>query len=392
MAHRGFGIRSASESHVITLSDTLSGERQPLPDGPVRVYVCGITPYDTTHLGHAFTFLQFDTLVRALRWMGREVTYVQNITDIDDSILKRARELGTDWQTLGTEYTGRYVRDLATLNVAPPDHLVPATSVMPTIHALIARSLEQGSAYRVEGGDVFFHVFANPHYGELSRLDPAAMLGIAAQQDDADLDDPRKRDPLDVVLWRRWSGATDEPKWDSPWGPGRPGWHVECVAINHAYHGPRITIHGGGHDLVYPHHETEIAISECASGERPFSRLWMHTAMASLGGQKMSKSLGNLVFVDQLVPRYPPDAIRLYLLQHHYREAFEWSEDDLAAAAEWYADLLAEAREPDCDRGARDAFRFALEDDIDTKAALEAFVGARGETLRELAGVLGLRL
>jgi len=377
---------------LITLSDSLSGQRQPLPDGPVRVYVCGITPYDTTHLGHAFTFLQFDALVRALRWMGREVVYVQNITDIDDSILKRARELRTDWQALGRRYTDRYLRDMATLNVAPPDHLVPATSVMPTIHSLIATLLEQGSAYRVEGGDVFFHVASNPHYGELSKLPREGMLKIAGEQDDADVDDPRKRDALDVVLWRRWSGAPDEPKWDSPWGAGRPGWHVECVAINHEYHGPRITIHGGGDDLVYPHHETEIALSECASGERPFSRLWVHVAMASLGGEKMSKSLGNLVFVDQLVPRYEPGAIRLYLLSHRYREPFEWSEDALAEAADRYVQLVAAAREPDREAGARDAVRAALEDDLDTGAVLEALPAARGQTLRELAGVLGLQL
>jgi L-cysteine:1D-myo-inositol 2-amino-2-deoxy-alpha-D-glucopyranoside ligase len=392
MAARRFRVRSPTDSHLITLSDTLSGQRQPLPDGPVRLYVCGITPYDTTHLGHAFTFLQFDVLVRALRWMGREVIYVQNITDIDDSILKRARELGTDWRSLGEEYTQRYLRDLATLNVALPDHLVRATSVMPTIHAITAKLLENGSAYRVEGGDVFFHVASDPHYGELSKLPREAMLRIAGEQDDADVDDPRKRDPLDVVLWRRWSGDADEPKWDSPWGAGRPGWHAECVAINHAYHGPQLTIHGGGEDLAYPHHETEIAISECATGKRPFVRLWVHAAMASLGGHKMSKSLGNLVFVDELVPRYPPGAIRLYLLSHRYREPFEWSEQDLADAAERYTELLAAAGERDRDRGARDAFRFALEDDLDTKAALEAFVGARGETLRELAGVLGLRL
>jgi L-cysteine:1D-myo-inositol 2-amino-2-deoxy-alpha-D-glucopyranoside ligase len=377
---------------LITLSDTLSGRRQPLPDGPVRLYVCGITPYDTTHLGHAFTFLQFDTLVRALRWMGREVIYVQNITDIDESILMRSKELGTDWRALGEQYTDRYLRDLETLNIARPDHLVPATSVIPTIHAITATLLEQGSAYRVEGGDVFFHVASNPRYGELSRLPREAMLAIAGGQDDADVDDPRKRDPLDVALWRHWSGAPDEPRWDSPWGRGRPGWHVECVAVNHAYHGPRVTIHGGGEDLVYPHHETEIAISECASGERPFAALWVHAAMASLGGEKMSKSLGNLVFVDELAERYPAGAIRLYLLEHRYRETFEWSEEHLAEATERHRELVGAARAADRDHGARDAFRRALEDDLDTPAAVAALGGARGDTLRELGDVLGLRL
>lgn len=378
---------------MITLSDTLTGARQPLPDDPIRLYVCGITPYDTTHLGHAFTYLQFDALVRVLRWMGREVIYVQNVTDIDDSLLGRARQLGADWKALGDDYTARYLRDMAALGVEPPDHLVSATSVIPTIRDIIAALLAQGSAYQVEGGDVFFHVAANPHYGELSRLPRARMLEIAAGQDDADLDDPRKRDPLDVVLWRRWSGAADEPRWASPWGPGRPGWHVECVAVNHAFHGPQVGIHGGGADLVYPHHETEIAISECATGARPFVRLWVHTAMTSLDGEKMSKSLGNLVFVSDLLMRFPADAIRLYVLSHRYRHGLEWSEEGLAGAADSLRRLQASAHEPDSDAGgAREAFREALENDLDTPRALDVLGDARGPTLRELAAVLGLLL
>jgi L-cysteine:1D-myo-inositol 2-amino-2-deoxy-alpha-D-glucopyranoside ligase len=377
---------------LITLTDTLTAARQPLPAGPVRVYVCGITPYDTTHLGHAFTFLQFDAVVRALRWMGREVDYVQNVTDIDDSLLKRARELGLDWKALGDDYEARYLRDMAALNVAPPDHLVSATSVIPTIVAITEKLLAGGSAYQVAGGDVFFDVGSNPHYGELSKLPREQMLASAGQQDDVDLSDNRKRDPLDVVLWQAWSGAQDEPRWDSPWGLGRPGWHVECVAVNHAYHGPQVTIHGGGDDLIYPHHETEIAISECATGARPFVRIWVHAAMASLGGEKMSKSLGNLVFVDDLLPRYPADAIRLYLLSHHRRQSFEWSEDRLAESAARIERLRSAVREPDHAGGAREAFRAALEDDVDTVAAVVALDEARGSTLGELAGVLGLRL
>lgn len=377
---------------MITLSDTLTNQRQPPPPGPIRVYVCGITPYDTTHLGHAFTFVQFDTLVRALRWLGREVVYVQNVTDVDDSLLKRAREIGADWKALGDEYTARYLRDMAALNVAAPDHLVLATSVLPTIQQITTNLLEGGSAYRVAGGDVFFHVGSNPYYGELSKLSRAEMLAVAAGQDDVDLDDSRKRDALDVVLWKAWSGASDEPHWESLWGPGRPGWHVECVAVNHAFHGPQLTIHGGGDDLIFPHHETEIAISECATGKRPFVRIWLHAAMASLGGEKMSKSLDNLVFVDDLLPRFSADAIRLYLLSHRYRQSFEWSEEGLAEAAATAERLRTAAGKPDGDDGARDAFRVALEDDLDSEAAIAALDGCRGATLRELGGVLGLRL
>lgn len=379
---------------MITLTDTLTERRQPLPDDPIRVYVCGITPYDTTHLGHAFTYLHFDALVRALRWIGREVIYVQNVTDVDDSLLKRAREWNVDWKALGDEYTARYVRDMAALGVVPPDHLVPATSVIQTIQDLTATLLAQGSAYQVEGGDVFFHVASNPHYGELSKLSRDRMLAIAASQDDADVDDRRKHDPLDIVLWRSWSGAASEPWWPSPWGPGRPGWHAECVAVNHAYHGPRITVHGGGADLIYPHHESEIALSECATGERPFARVWAHTAMTSLGGEKMSKSLGNLVFVEDLLPRFAPGAIRLYLLSIHRRASLAWSEQEMADAAARFEGLRARVApgEPDRDGGARDAFRAAIEDDLDTPAALAALETTSGATLRELAGVLGFDL
>ena len=276
MAARTVGITRAERQHAtnckltsarvpLFLSDTLSATRKPVPDGQIKLYVCGVTPYDTTHLGHAFTFVQFDTLVRTLRWLGHEVIYVQNVTDIDDSILIRARKLGVDWQTLGDEQTEQYRADMRALNVADPTHLVRATSAIPTMLHIIETLIASEAAYVVDRGSVFFRVGSTPTYGELSKLSRAEMLSIASQQDDADVDDPRKEDPLDFALWKEWSGRSDEPCWDSPWGRGRPGWHVECSALCYLYLGSQLTIHGGGADLVFPHHESEIVQSEKAT-------------------------------------------------------------------------------------------------------------------------------
>ncbi|MBA3780101.1 MAG: cysteine--tRNA ligase [Chloroflexi bacterium] len=376
----------------LELTDTRRRARVPLPEGALSVYVCGVTPYDTTHLGHAFTFVQFDTLVRALRWLGREVTYVQNVTDIDDSILARARRQGEDWQALGRRETVRYLEDMRTLNVAAPDHFVAATSVIPEIRSMVERLLELGAAYATDGGSVFFRIAASPHYGELSRLDRPGMLEIAASQDDADVDDPRKEDPLDFALWKGWSGSSDEPAWPSPWGPGRPAWHIECSAICKRYLGPQVSVHGGGADLVYPHHESEIAQSELATGRRPFVHAWLHTGMTRMDGVKMSKSLGNLVFVRDLVREHSGDAVRLYLLEHRYGDAFDWRPADLESAARRMSRLRVAAAEADRDDGARERFVAALADDLNTPAALRALDGAGGSTVRELAGVLGLTL
>ena len=378
---------------ALLLSDTLSGTRQPIPDGPIKLYVCGVTPYDTTHLGHAFTFVQFDALVRALRWLypERDLTYVQNVTDIDDSILARARKLGVNWQELGDAQTAQYEADMRGLNVAPPTHFVRATSAMDTIRSLTARLLEARAAYVAEGGTVFFRVAATSTYGELSKLSRAQMFEIAAQQDDADTDDPRKEDPLDFALWKGWSGDESEPCWPSAWGRGRPGWHIECSALCYQYLGPAVTLHGGGSDLIYPHHENEIAQSEAATGHRPFVSIWSHTAMVRMDGEKMSKSLGNMVFVRDLLRKYSVDALRLYLLSHHYRSVFEWSAADLEAAASVAERLALAAREPDHGPpSVREAFEAALEDDLNTPRAIESLEGAAGQPLRELGGVLGL--
>jgi L-cysteine:1D-myo-inositol 2-amino-2-deoxy-alpha-D-glucopyranoside ligase len=377
---------------TVLLTDTLTAGRAPLPDGPVKLYVCGVTPYDTTHLGHAFTFVQFDVLVRALRWLGREVVYVQNVTDIDDSILMRARSLGVDWRKLGDEQTALYREDMRGLNVLEPTQFVRATSVIPTILKLTESLVEMNAAYPVEGGSVFFRVGAAPTYGELSKLSRDEMIEIASRQDDADVDDPRKDDPLDFALWKGWSGAPEEPCWPSPWGPGRPGWHIECSAMCYEYLGPQVTIHGGGADLVFPHHESETVQSERVTGVRPFAQVWMHTAMVYMGGAKMSKSLGNMVFVRQLLERYSADALRVYLLEHHYRSVLHWAPRDLDAAAARAERLVLAAGEPDSAGGVDERFRAALEDDLDTPEALEVLEGASGETLRRLAGVLGLTL
>src|SRR5205823_6287442 len=334
----------------------------------------GVTPYDTTHLGHAFTFVQFDTLVRVARWLApeRPLTYVQNITDIDDSILMRARKLGVDWRTLGDEQTEQYRADMDGLRVAHPTHLVRATQAIPTIERLVQALLDRDAAYVVDGGSIFFRVRARPNYGVLSRLSRQQMLAIATQQDDADVDDPRKEDQLDFALWKSWSGQSDEPCWDSPWGRGRPGWHIECSALCYQFLGAQITIHGGGADLIFPHHESEIAQSETAFGKWPFASIWAHVAMVRMDGEKMSKSLGNMVFVRDLLRTYSANAVRLYLLSHHYRRVWEWSAADLNAAAHRAERLEAAARAADdSTEDARAAFAEAMADDLDTPRAIE---------------------
>jgi L-cysteine:1D-myo-inositol 2-amino-2-deoxy-alpha-D-glucopyranoside ligase len=377
------------------LSDTLSDARQVVPDGPIKLYVCGVTPYDTTHLGHAFTFVHFDTLVRALRWLDpqREVTYVQNVTDIDDSILLRARKLGVDWRQLGNEQIEQYRDDMRALNVADPTYFVRATAAIPTMLRIIESLLHSSAAYAVEGGSVFFRLRSTPTYGELSKLSREHMLQIASQQDDADADDPRKEDPLDFALWKGWSGRPDEPCWPARWGGGRPGWHLECSALCYQYLGPQVTIHGGGADLVFPHHESEIAQSEKFTGLRPFARIWAHVAMVRMHGEKMSKSLGNMVFVRDLLRTHASDAIRLYLLGHHYRTVWEWSPAELDAAANLAAHLRKATRQLASSAGsARKEFAAALEDDLNTPRAIEVLSRASGETLRDLGAVLGLTL
>ncbi|MDQ3881249.1 MAG: cysteine--tRNA ligase, partial [Chloroflexota bacterium] len=290
-------------------------EFEPVGAAPVGLYVCGITPYDSGHLGHAFTYVQFDVLNRYLRHLGHDVRYVQNLTDVDDDMLRRARELGEDYLALGERNVTGFFRDMDALNWLRPDVYPRATHHIPAMQRLIARLLERGHAYRADGF-VYFDVASFPTYGALSRIPRDEMLPVANERGNVP-DAPGKRDPLDFIVWQ--PSAPGEPSWTSPWGAGRPGWHIECSAMSMEYLGDRFEIHGGGSDLIFPHHESEIAQSEGATGVRPFVAFWMHTGMVHHEGEKMSKSLGNLVLVRDLLVDYPGDAIRLYLLSHHYR-------------------------------------------------------------------------
>jgi L-cysteine:1D-myo-inositol 2-amino-2-deoxy-alpha-D-glucopyranoside ligase len=339
---------------------------------PVAVYVCGITPYDTTHLGHAFTYATFDVLIRYLEFLGHPVDYVQNVTDIDDDILRRADRDGDDWKELGDRWTAYFIQDMQTLNVRPPDHFPRATDVIAEMIDIIQRLIEAGLAYE-SGGSVYFHIDAWPEYGKLSRIPRAEMLPIANERGNIP-DDPHKKDPMDFVLWQ--AQAPGEPAWDSPWGPGRPGWHIECSTMASSLLGDTIDIHGGGADLIFPHHESEIAQSEGATGQKPFVRFWLHTAMVRHDGEKMSKSLGNLVMVRDLLETWSPDAVRLYMADHHFREPWSHDEEELARA-EGRAARLREAMLASSGTGtavdageARTAFIAAMDDNLDTSSAL----------------------
>jgi L-cysteine:1D-myo-inositol 2-amino-2-deoxy-alpha-D-glucopyranoside ligase len=295
----------------------------------VGLYVCGVTPYDTGHLGHAFTYLAFDVLHRYLRYLGHEVVYVQNLTDVDDDMLRRARETGEDYLELGNRHVTTFLAEMEALNWLPPDRFPRATQHVPQMLDLIGQLVANGHAYPA-AGHVYFSVASWPTYGELSKLWREEMLPLALERGSRP-EMPGRRDPLDFVLWQ--PSLADEPAWESPWGPGRPGWHIECSAMSTAYLGNHFEIHGGGADLAFPHHESEIAQSEAATGQRPFVEWWMHAGMLRHEGEKMSKSLGNLVLVRDLLRSHGGDAVRLYLASHHYRSEVTFDEADLEAAA-----------------------------------------------------------
>jgi L-cysteine:1D-myo-inositol 2-amino-2-deoxy-alpha-D-glucopyranoside ligase len=354
--------------------------------GPlVTMYTCGITPYDATHIGHAATYVLYDVLQRRLRDRGHQTRCVRNITDVDDDILRRARELGVSYLELAAAETTRFQADMRALNVLPAWSEPPATSAIHDILGFIGMVLDRGHAYQ-SGGAVYFAVSSFERFGQVSHLGREEMLALAAERG-GNPDDPRKRDPLDFVLWQ--PSAPDEPSWPSLWGPGRPGWHIECSALALRELGTTIDLHGGGSDLIFPHHECEAAQSEAATGE-PFVRHWLHAPMVCLEGVKMSKSLGNLVFVSELVKDWDAMAVRLAILDNSYRSDWDWSEGLLEVAAgrleAWRA-----AGEGD---GGLDDVRAALDDDLDLPAAVAAVdrAAAAGRGVSRAAALLGIAL
>lgn len=377
-------------------------------DNKVGVYVCGVTPYDTTHLGHAFTFLTFDVLVRYLRHRGYDVTYVQNVTDIDDDVLRKSREMGISWRDLGNKETAKFLTDLEVMNAVPFDHYVAATEHIDEMLVIIEKLVEMDLAY-VVNGSVYFSVDKDPEFGKLSHLTREEMLPIANERGN-NPNDPNKRNPLDFVLWQ--AAQPGEPTWQTPWGEGRPGWHIECTAMAQKYLGKTFTIHGGGYDLIFPHHECEIAQAENSSGEEPYVKYWMHAAMVDYQGEKMSKSLGNLVYISEMIKEYSADAIRLCLLDHHYRARWEFFDSEMPRYAANAAALTLAAQEPSGNGDALDVSEFAdrfhaaMLNDLDTPTATavlgelaDTILGASGEdlrdaqsTLRELSALVGLVL
>jgi cysteinyl-tRNA synthetase len=400
------------------LYDTMTRGKEefvPLVPGEVKIYSCGVTVYDLSHVGHARMLIVFDVITRYLRFAGYRVTFVRNFTDIDDKIIRRANQEGVPAREISERYIAAFHQDMDALGVQAPDVEPRATENVAEMVALIERLVARGYAYPVDG-DVYYEVRRFPAYGKLSgkNLDEL-QAGARVEVDE------RKRDPRDFVLWK--GAKPGEPSWSSPWGPGRPGWHIECSAMSSRYLGDTFDIHGGGDDLVFPHHECEIAQSEAASGET-FARYWLHNGMVNMRREKMSKSLGNTLTIRDLVVRHDPAALRLFLLGTHYRSPLEWAEErveDSARAlerlwrpiddAEKYAASDPSGAAPDAELPAdlqvfRQRFIDAMDDDFNTPEALAALHGlsqalrtgevspprlVRGaQELKTLAGALGL--
>ena len=366
-------LPAPAEPGVLRVHDTAAGTLVPLTprDGVARLYVCGITPYDATHLGHAATYLAFDTLVRVWRDQGLDVHYVQNVTDIDDPLLERAVRDGLDWTHIAERDTQLFRDDMTALRVLPPTWYVGAVEAMAEIAELVVRLQGLGAAYTVDG-DVYFSVAAAKHFGQVGHLDAATMLRLSAERG-GDPDRPGKKDPLDCLLWQQQRPG--EPGWDSPLGKGRPGWHVECTAMALNRLGDVLDVQGGGSDLVFPHHELSAAEAEVATGVWPFARAYLHAGLVGLHGEKMSTSRGNLVFVSRLLAAgVDPGALRLALLAGHYRADREWTDAHLAAGQERLATWRAAVSRRKGPSGVAllAEVRAALHDDLDAPAALAA--------------------
>jgi len=391
----------------VELYNTLTRRKQPFEpvDDPISMYVCGITPYDDAHLGHAMSIIIFDTLRRFLEWRGRRVRLVYNFTDVDDKLIARAAQEGITVSELAERQIASFMGEWRELGIAPADVHPRATEEIPQMIDLIDGLIEKGMAYPA-GGDVYYRVREMPGYGKLSGRTLEDM--ISAEPTDIGVE---KEHAMDFTLWK--GAKPGEPQWASPWGPGRPGWHIECSAMSIRYLGEQIDLHGGGMDLIFPHHENEIAQSEGFSGQDPFVRHWMHNAMMQVGGEKMSKSTGKIVALREGLDRYGADGLRMFVLGGHYRSPLTYSEESLLSAARGAERLRTAATLPlvegdgEIDPSeARETFISALEDDLNTPQALAVLfelareinraraedrpAGLARDALVELGGVLGL--
>jgi L-cysteine:1D-myo-inositol 2-amino-2-deoxy-alpha-D-glucopyranoside ligase len=357
---------------ALRLHDTATREVRPTAPGAVaQIYVCGITPYDATHMGHAATYVAFDLVQRVWLDAGHEVDYVQNVTDVDDPLLARALETGDDWMALADRETQLFREDMAALDVLPPKHYIGAVESIPAVIEYVHKLKAAGAVYSVDG-DLYFRVRSDERFGSITQLSDDDMIAIFAERG-GDPDRPGKEHPLDCLLWQL--ERPDEPSWDSPFGRGRPGWHIECSAIALDHLAAPLDVQGGGSDLAFPHHEMGAAEAQVATGAWPYARHYTHAGMVRLDGEKMSKSRGNLVFVSRLrAAGHDPAAIRLSILAHHYREDWDWIDAGLVEAearlAAWRAACAAPTAPP------ADAvlagIRTHLADDLDAPGALAA--------------------
>lgn len=396
---------------MLRISNTLSGVKEdfePYDPKQVRVYVCGITPYAESHIGHGMSYVVFDVIRRYLEYRGYGVKVVQNFTDVDDKIIDRADTLGISVEELAGRYIDRFFEDMDLLHVRRADEYPRATQEVPSIVQMISGLIDKGFAYP-ENGDVYFRVRSQPDYGKLSHRTLDGMVaGARVAVSEA------KEHPLDFALWK--SAKPGEPSWDSAWGPGRPGWHIECSAMSLNYLGETLDIHGGGQDLVFPHHENEIAQSEAFTGVTPFAKYWMHNGLLRMGEEKMSKSTGNLVTIREVVTSHGSDAFRVFVLMSHYRSPLSWSEEGLASAGRATQRLVravsgsengsvAEGESGLEAQPFREQFEAAMDDDFNTSQAIAVLFDLAREinkasgrvseaqaTLLELAGLLGLTL
>lgn len=359
------------------LYNSLSGEKEEFhipTDRPVTLYVCGVTPYDTTHVGHARTYLFFDFLVRYLRWKGSEIHYCQNVTDVDDPLFERAERDNIHWRDLAEQQVAQFIEDCDQLNMIRPTYFPRASEEITTMIPIIEQLVTLEHAY-VREGNVYFSVKSDPTFAAMARMGYDELLETANQRGN-NPNDPHKADPLDFVLWQ--TGKPGDPTWESPWGEGRPGWHIECSAMSTRYLGPQIDLHGGGSDLLFPHHSCEIAQTEPVTGRKPFSRFWLHTGMVYLDGEKMSKSLGNLVFIHKALQEHSANALRWYLLSVPYQAPFVYDRKQVIATEAKVLHLfevLQLPSKPDAKSSLditslREAFDTALTDNLDTSRAL----------------------